>query len=378
MPQIQIIPRPPAKTNQNLQNMLQLLQMGAQNYQGYQQKQTGLQQQGQLAQALFGGNQEKEKLFASLSPEQQLKAYELMNKPPPGGVSAQSVPPQIAQKIPEILNANKDATADELAVKLDEAGIPRAYSNSYIENRRRMDEAKEKKETKSSEIGRKEQIEFHKESQKYDEKLSEQADSANKKLKAIERQEQILPKLTNKDRIQTALFTGTKFQDLVKSKNAQEFDSLVLPMIEGMRAMFGTRLSDADLRLVLQKIATSEKNSEANQSILNWQKLEAKMDIEKRKIGDEIRKENNGLRPIDYQEQIRKRMDEKFGDEIEKEAQKIMSLKDDPEESAKITERVKVPPGTPLNTKAIDLYLKLSKNDPEKAKQMAIEDGYQF
>lgn len=239
-------------------------------------------------------------------------------------------------------------------------------------------ESKAKKAIKAAELDRKEQIEFHKESQKFDDKLTSQAESAKKKIKAIEQQKKILPNIKKTDRIISALFSGTKYENLLKSKNAQEFDSLVLPMIEGMREMFGTRLSDADLRIVLQKIATSEKDPNANQAILDWQLLEGKLDVEKRKIADELRRENKGLRPIDYQQQINKRMDEKFGDQIEKEASKIMSLRDDPKMSAKVTERIKVPKGTPLDTKTIDLYLKLSNNNPEEAKKMALEDGYEF
>lgn len=225
---------------------------------------------------------------------------------------------------------------------------------------------------------RREQIEFHKESSKFDESLTKRAEAAERKIKAIERQEKILPKLSKKDRIISALFRGTKYENLVKSQNAQEFDSLVLPMLEGARELFGVRLSDADLKLVLQKIATAEKDPGANQAILDWQKLESNLDIARKKIGNEIRKKNKGLRPLDYEEQINQQVDRKYGKEIEQTAQNIMSLEEDPEQYEKITERVKVAPGTPLTTEKIDLYLKISENDPQRAAEMAREDGYVF
>ncbi len=378
MPGVQIFERGPTRSSLISQQLANALGMGIEGYQQGKQMSQQRAQQGQLAQALFGNNPEMMQQFQSLPPEQQLKAYELMNKPPPGGISAQSVPPEVSQAIPEIINANKEANADELAIAFDKAGIPRAYSNSYIENRRRQDEAKSKKETKASEVGRKEQLEFHKESQKYDEKLTTEADAGNKQLKSIQRQRELIPQIKKKDRIISALFAGTKMENLVKSKDAQEFDSLVLPMIEGKKETFGVRLSDADLRLVLQKIATSEKDPEANKAILDWQELEAKMAIDKRKIADEIRKDNEGLRPLDFQSQIRDRLEKKYGDEIQEKTDAIMSLKDDPESEARIVERKKVPSGTPLDTKSIDRYLKLSNNDPNKAAEMAREDGYEF
>lgn len=74
-------------------------------------------------------------------------------KAPPGGLSGQPVPPEISQKIPQILNAYRNANADQLAAAFDTQGIPRAYSNSYIENRRRQDESQTKLPTLKAELG---------------------------------------------------------------------------------------------------------------------------------------------------------------------------------------------------------------------------------
>jgi hypothetical protein len=78
------------------------------------------------------------------------------NKPAPtkaplGGLGGQPVPEEYAKKMDQILNDNPDATADQLRIKLDKAGIPSAYSNPYTENRRRSEEqtAKTKQERKN-------------------------------------------------------------------------------------------------------------------------------------------------------------------------------------------------------------------------------------
>lgn len=95
----------------------------------------------------------------TLTPEEEaivrpeLKISFMKAQKPKGGITAQSVPEDVKQAIPQILNANKGANSDELAVAMDNAGIPRAFSNSYIENRRRQDEAKAKPENIKAELG---------------------------------------------------------------------------------------------------------------------------------------------------------------------------------------------------------------------------------
>jgi hypothetical protein len=78
-----------------------------------------------------------------------------IKKGPAGGLSGQPVPPEISQKINQILSENLDANSDELRVKMDEAQIPPTYSNPYTENRRRQDETKSQVKEKRVEAGNK-------------------------------------------------------------------------------------------------------------------------------------------------------------------------------------------------------------------------------
>lgn len=323
--------------------------------------------------------------FFQLRPEYRLAAEKLLNerersfnRPPPGGVSAQPVPPEIGMKIEEIIRNNPNASSDQLQLEFDKNEIPRNVSASYVQNRRESDVSREKAKIEEGKLKRKEQIEFHKETAKYDEKLNEKADLAKRKLDALSRQRKLIDKIGTWDRVVGTFFKGSPYEDIFKSKNAQEFDSYALPLIEGQKDNFGVRLSDADLRLVLQKIATSTKNPEVNKAIVEWNALEYKLDAEKRKIADEIRKENNGLRPLDYLSQIRKRMDEKFGDEIQAKFDEIIGFEDDPKQYEEITGRNKVKAGTMLNDEAFQRYYQLSEGNSNLAAQMAKEDGYEF
>lgn len=327
---------------------------------------------------MIAGEQVTPEEMAMINPEHLLKLVQFRNRPAPGGVTAQPIPPEVSSRIQPILEANKNAKADDLAVAFDNAGIPRVFSNSYIENRRREDEAKTKREAKESDLSRQEKITFHKESQKMDETISKEAKAAESKIKAMEKQEALLPKLKTWDRIASAMFKGSPWENIFTSANAQEFNSYALPMVEGQKETFGVRLSDADLRLVTQKIATTDKSAEANKKIIEWMKEDEKLKIERQKIAQQIKKENGGYRPHDYEEQIRKKMDEKYGDHVKKLYDEIMALPDDPKKKQELTGRTQVPQGTKLDQQKALYYLQLADMKKEEAERMAREDGYEF
>jgi len=128
-------------------------QQVAQGLGKFSQQQQQEQQGGILSRVLSGEAIPEE--AAQLNPEYQLKAAEIMKpKDPLGGLSGQAVPPEVSSAIPKVLNAYPNATADELAVEFDRIGIPRGYSNSYIENRRREDIQKAKSKDKRFESER--------------------------------------------------------------------------------------------------------------------------------------------------------------------------------------------------------------------------------
>jgi len=91
---------------------------------------------------MLNGGEVSDEEKGELNPQQLLAIEKLRNKAPVGGASAQPVPQQYTQLIPQILNANKEANADELTEAFDVAGVPTQWSNRYTENRRRQDEAK--------------------------------------------------------------------------------------------------------------------------------------------------------------------------------------------------------------------------------------------
>ncbi len=305
----------------------------------------------------------------------QLEREKLSQRQPLGGLGGQAVPSEISQTMDKVIKENPDISASDLELLFDKAGVPRGFSASYVKNLREEQKESGRAKIKKQELARKEKLDIHKESKTYDTGVTKKAESAERKIKAINRQKQIQPNISNWDRYIAATFAGTRFEDLMKSQSAQEFDSLVLPMIEGQKENFGVRLSDADLRLVLQKMATSTKHPAANKKIMEWQLLESRLDVERAKIGREVKKENEGFRPLDYEDQVSERMNQKFGEEIQNKFDDVMALEDNPEALEKFV-RKKVEPGTPLTGEVIDMYLKMANDDAQEARSLAIEDGY--
>ncbi len=171
-------------------------------------------------------------------------------------------------------------------------------------------------------------FEIHKDTAKYDEDLSKESKIAEKKLKGIEAQEKLVDKIGKWDRFVNAFAGDSAIGKVLKSANVAEYESHELAALEGTKDTFGVRLSDADLRVALKKLATAEKSPEAKRRILSWQKLDAKIAIERQKIADQIKKKNKGLRPIDYEQQIRQQLDARFGNEIEQQTDAIKNLPD--------------------------------------------------
>ena len=92
-------------------------------------------QQQQSAANMFGTD------FAGLSPELQ-KAYIGALA---GGSTSQPISPKIINAMEQVIRENPEASAEELMIEFDKARVPRIFSNSPIETRRKRDESEERR-----------------------------------------------------------------------------------------------------------------------------------------------------------------------------------------------------------------------------------------
>lgn len=86
------------------------------------------------------------------------------------------------------------------------------------------------------------------------------------------------------------------------SPEGQEFQALVLGFLNGEKARFGVRLSDADLKLIQNKMPDISRTKEGNEALLNLRESEAKFKALESQAQQAVLKRNKGF-TYDFQEQ---------------------------------------------------------------------------
>lgn len=236
-------------------------------------------------------------------------------KAPPGGVSAQPVPPEEGQKINKVLDTNKYSKADDLAQAFDQAGVPRAFSNSYIENRRRQDETNAKNELNQQNATREEKYNYHKESKEYSDELNKKNQVTKRQIDAISDIEKSLASGKVKPSSAASIFKGMgkigdKISKALENEDQAKINASIPQLLEGWKDIFGVRLSDADLKILEDKLPSIAKSVDANKAVLKILRKYADMTLLRSKIADDLTKQNNDLRPLGFARKVEERFDE--------------------------------------------------------------------
>jgi hypothetical protein len=251
--------------------------------------------------------EEEETLF---TPSEFTDMYKARNPKSEGGVTAQPIPEDINQKRASIINASKDLSADALKSAFDDAGIPPIYSNPYIENRRREDE-------KATEHD----IKFHQESEDFEQSVKNNANIARKQIPLLEKGIKSVEegKITPSSLANIFSYFGNigkKISNALLSGDEASLLASTPEFLEGRKEIFGIRLSDADLRILQDKLPDIGKNKEANLAIFNLMKRNAEKAIKLEKIAENvlekkgIKYRSGKLRPLGYQNEVTKAFDQ--------------------------------------------------------------------
>lgn len=118
--------------------------------------------------------------------------------------------------------------------------------------------------------------------------------------------------------LKRAFFKGTKWEEFFKNEDHALLEAAALEEYTGMKDMFGTRLSDADLKVVGGKVISPYKSDEANLAIIDYRQFQDKMKIAKAEVADQIIDENGGYKPYNFSQKIRQRMGQLYGQEADK------------------------------------------------------------
>jgi len=160
---------------------------------------------------------------------------------------------------------------------------------------------------------RKEDIEFHKETQKFDEDLIKQTHIAKKQRETVKDLRKNIKNI--KPGSVANIFKGlgplgNKVAEAYLSKDEAALQASIPQLLEGWKEIFGVRLSDADLQLLQDKLPSIGKSPEANEAIFKILEKYADMTTLRGEIARNIKKSNKGIRPLGYADMIEERFDE--------------------------------------------------------------------
>ncbi len=253
--------------------------------------------------------------------EQAMKIAEMKNanKQPPGGLSGQSVPPEVSGKIQNVLSKSQDLKSDELAQEFDAEGVPRAYSNTYIENRRRDDDMRARKSDEAEKLD----YQSFKDNREYSEKILNGYEAYKRDEAVLDQMDQLserkkLPKplavsLLNKLGIPLGFF---------ENPDAEQFDKLTQELMKNISGTYGSRILQTEVVNFLKSIPSLSNSEEGRKRLIKQWKI---LNQGKKVYYDsykEIMKENPKRVPANLHEQVLERSEPK----LEEMANKFRSM----------------------------------------------------
>jgi hypothetical protein len=273
-----------------------------------------------LGKYLKGGEltEDEESMF---TPQEFVAMHKARNPKPQGGVTGQPLSPDKIQAIENVIRQNPDVSSDDLAIAMGKAGIEPIYSNPYIENRRRQEETNAKNANEANKIANKEDILFHQESSEFEKGVTKNASVARKQIPLIETNIKNVKEGKIKPHSLANIFSalgerGKKIANALLSGEEAALNASIPEFLEGRKELFGVRLSDADLKLLEDKLPHIGKSKEANLAILDLMKRAAQRALQLEKVSQDVlekkgvQRKGGKLRPLGYEREVMKAFDE--------------------------------------------------------------------
>ena len=121
------------------------------------------------------------------------------------------------------------------------------------------------------------------------------------------------------------VFKGTALENVALSAEGATIEASIPTFLEGSKDVFGVRLSDRDLAVLLNKIVDLGKSPETNFAILDFADKFYDLSIKKAQIADEIVKANGDYVPIGFQRKVNEEFDRRYGDEIDQAYNQVLN-----------------------------------------------------
>ncbi len=284
-----------------------------------------------------------------------------------GGVTAQAVPPKIASSINKILKSNPKASADDLRIAMDEAGIPPIYSNAYTENRRKTEEQINKSSEEHIRALRQETLPIRKQI----------ADKAMAATQGIQNKEHLLD-LIEKGDINDPTFATLAEQfplNLGKrllSNDTVEYKSGLIEEFGDLRNLFQGQTRIKEIDLLEQKIADLYLTDDQKKAILRSRINALKSDQIRAEVAQEMENEPFGV--LQFENELQKRSQPRLEGLFNRILDEQKAIIQDAENKKK----VKLDFNDPEDKKIAESIIKEVGGDRTKARELAKKKGYSF
>jgi hypothetical protein len=188
------------------------------------------------------------------------------------------------------------------------------HKNPLLNQKGQQAKAELKEIERQEDIFREERNEAHKESSEFDKNLGESAKRAKQSIEVVKDIRKNFASGKVKPGNPASFFKGLgvigeKLSQATKNAEEGGIDAATPFLLEGWKEVFGTRLSDADLKVLQDKLPAIGKSLEANQAVLDIIEKYAKPNILRAEIGREIKDQNGGYRPRNFADQVEKEFD---------------------------------------------------------------------
>lgn len=262
-----------------------------------------------------------EELASTLTPQQIQALGKHKNKASPGGITAQATPPEVSQKIEEVVSRSQSKNSDELLQEMDKAGIPRAFSNAYVENRRRQDERGDVREKIGDEVQAKADYAYKAE--------------IPEKIRVLDHRKDVINQF---DKISQKGQTGKPYEKVLEklglinltSDGRREAGSLQKEFTKDIRQILGSQFSAQEFFTILNSYPSPDFSKSANDAIIGNFRIWDEIKRKETEVARKLLKENKGKPPFDFELKVADEVSKWAADkvpEMRKNLEKIKSAK---------------------------------------------------
>jgi hypothetical protein len=276
------------------------------------------------------------------------------------------VPEEYSNKIEEILNANPNATANQLTLKFDKAKIPPGYTNKYVENRRQEEEHLTKnKETRATEM-RKETLPIR----------TELANKAAAAEKGIQNKQELL-NLIEKGDINDPTFAALaealplNLGKRLLSNDTVEYKAGLVEEFQDLRNIFQGQTRIKEIELLENKIADIYLTDDQKKAVLKSRINALRADVIRAESAAEL-EDRDDLGVLQFRQEIEKRAKPKLDALFNQILDEQKSIIQDAENRKKIPLSM----NDSDDKKIIQQIMSEAGNDWKKAEKLAKEKGY--